>query len=466
MKRLRNRLILVFAATTLPALALTIWVAGSLLDRSLRYSSTAQLEALSRALEETARQYYQREREALRREAEASPNAGTLYRGASLASAPNEVRDFHLSTDRERVVLSGAGGSKLLYLVREPDGVRVFERDLGPVRFHDLRRQYAEAREAIDRRGEKDLRRGFLYALVLLAGVPWAIAFALLAVWAHRISRPIQALTGALGDLGRGDLSVRLPETRDDEAGEAMRAFNHMAAELQQNRERLLYLARLESWQALARKLAHEVKNSLTPIRLTMEEWLARGDQDQGGFRQQAAQIVIDEVNSLERRVRAFSELASEPPLNRRELDAAAMIEERIGFLRPAHPEVRYRFEAPEQPVVANADEDLVKAILTNLLENAAQAAGPSGTVMASLSAENGKVAIDIQDSGPGLSEQARRTLFEPTISFKKGGMGLGLSIARKSALLCGGDILLTKGDLGGAAFRVLLPAACPRNES
>jgi hypothetical protein len=141
MKRLRNRLILVFAATTLPALALTIWVAGSLLDRSLRYSSTAQLEALSRALEETARQYYQREREALRREAEASPNAGTLYRGASLASAPNEVRDFHLSTDRERVVLSGAGGSKLLYLVREPDGVRVLERDLGPVRFHDLRRQ-------------------------------------------------------------------------------------------------------------------------------------------------------------------------------------------------------------------------------------------------------------------------------------------------------------------------------------
>lgn len=466
MKRLRNRLILVFTATTLPALALTIWAAGSLLERSLRYSSTAQVEALSQALEETARQYYQREREALRREAQSSPNASTRYGETSMTSAPNEVREFHLSTDRERFLLAGEGGNVLLYLVREPGGVRVFERRLGPVRFHDLRRQYAAAQEAIARRGDRDLRRGFFLALILLAGVPWAIALLLLAVWAHRISRPIQALTGALGDLGRGDLSVRLPETRDDEVGEAMRAFNRMGAELQRNRERLLYLARLESWQALARKLAHEVKNSLTPIRLTMEEWLARGGEEQEGFRQQAAQIVIDEVHSLERRVRAFSELASEPPLTRRDLDTAALIEERINFLRPAHPEVDYRFEAPEQPVVASADEDLVKAILTNLLENAAQAAGASGTVMASVSAQNGKVAIDIQDSGPGLSEQARRTLFEPTISFKKGGMGLGLSIARKSALLCGGDILLTKGDLGGAAFRVLLPAACPRSES
>ena len=72
--------------------------------------------------------------------------------------------------------------------------------------------------------------------------------------------------------------------------------------------------------------------------------------------------------------------------------------------------------------------------------------------------AEEGRVAIEVHDSGPGLSEQARSSLFEPTISFKKKGMGLGLSIARKSALLCGGDIVLVKGELGGAGFRVLLP--------
>ena len=105
------------------------------------------------------------------------------------------------------------------------------------------------------------------------------------------------------------------------------------------------------------------------------------------------------------------------------------------------------------------ADQDLLKGILTNLLENAAEAAGEGGHILGKTAAQPGQVAIEIHDSGPGLSEQARASLFEPTITFKKHGMGLGLSIARKSALLSGGDIVLVKGELGGAGFRVLLPA-------
>src|SRR5207247_11293527 len=97
------------------------------------------------------------------------------------------------------------------------------------------------------------------------------------------------------------------------------------------------------------------------------------------------------------------------------------------------------------------------KGILTNLLENAAEAAGEGGKILGVTAAENGKVAIEVHDSGPGLSEQARDSLFQPTISFKKRGMGLGLSIARKTALLSGGDIVLVRGELGGAGFRVLL---------
>jgi signal transduction histidine kinase len=76
------------------------------------------------------------------------------------------------------------------------------------------------------------------------------------------------------------------------------------------------------------------------------------------------------------------------------------------------------------------------------------------------------KVVIEVHDSGPGLSEQARKSLFQPTISFKKRGTGLGLSIARKSALLSGGDILLVKGELGGAGFRVLLPVMPNGNQT
>jgi nitrogen fixation/metabolism regulation signal transduction histidine kinase len=251
--------------------------------------------------------------------------------------------------------------------------------------------------------------------------------------------------------LGRGGL---------DEIGAAVAAFNHMADQLQHSRERLIHVTRVASWQALARKMAHEVKNSLTPIRLTMEEIAVRQSGSGGDFYEQAAQIVVDEVQSLERRVRAFSEFSAEPPVSPKPLDINSLLEERIAFLRTAHPDIVYSTRlAPDHPQVY-ADEDLVKGVLTNLLENAAQAVTPGGVVLGVTAAGGDKISIEVHDSGPGLSSQARGSLFQPAISFKRGGMGLGLSIARKSALLAGGDILLVPGELGGAAFRVLLPVA------
>jgi nitrogen fixation/metabolism regulation signal transduction histidine kinase len=231
-----------------------------------------------------------------------------------------------------------------------------------------------------------------------------------------------------------------------------------MAGQLQERTDRLVYLTQLASWQMLARKMAHEVKNSLTPIRLTVEEMVARSSGSERSFLEQAAQIVVDEIEGLERRVRAFSQFAAEPPLAPRPLDVNAVLEDRIGFLKSGHPEVSYEARLAAGAPRAFADEDLLKGILTNLLENAAQAAGDGGQILGVTSSFEGKVVIEVHDSGPGLSEQARNSLFQPTISFKKRGMGLGLSIARKSALLSGGDILLVKGELGGAGFRVLLP--------
>jgi nitrogen fixation/metabolism regulation signal transduction histidine kinase len=233
-----------------------------------------------------------------------------------------------------------------------------------------------------------------------------------------------------------------------------------MAAKLQESTDRLIYLTQMASWQTLARKMAHEVKNSLTPIRLTVEEMVARYDEADRYFVEQAAQIVVDEIEGLERRVRAFSQFASEPPVAPGPLDINAALQERIAFLKTAHPEVAYDCRLAADVPKAMVDHDLVRGILTNLLENAAEAAGAGGRILGVTSSENGKVAIEVHDSGPGLSEQARASLFQPTISFKKRGMGLGLSIARKGALLSGGDISVVKGELGGAGFRVLLPAS------
>jgi len=275
---------------------------------------------------------------------------------------------------------------------------------------------------------------------------------------AHRISRPIQQLTGGLSELASGNLQVRLRGEGNDETGRAISAFNNMADQLDHSRDRLVYLTQIASWQMMARKMAHELKNSLTPIRLAVEEIAARQTDADRQFMDQAVHIVVDEIETLERRVRAFSEFSSEPSPRPSTLDVNSLVEERISFLKPCHAGVTYTARLAANCPRAFADADQVKGILTNLMENAAEAAGPGGQVLSMTAAVDGHVFVDIHDSGPGLSKEASHSLFEPAITFKKHGMGLGLSIARKSALLNGGDIVVVESELGGAGFRVVLP--------
>jgi nitrogen fixation/metabolism regulation signal transduction histidine kinase len=309
----------------------------------------------------------------------------------------------------------------------------------------------------------RDLQRGFTLTLLVLLGAAWIVSLAPLVYIAHRTSRPIRQLTEGLTDFAAGDWSRRLDTgggrtAPRDEVGRAVDAFNRMADQLRQSRDRLVHLTQIASWQSLARKTAHEVKNSLTPIRLTVEEMQARLRPDDRTFLDQAVQIVVSEIDALERRVRAFSDFSSEPPVHPEVLDVNALVNERIALLRPAHPATTYNVRLDGRAPRAHADADLAKGILTNLLQNAAEAAGPGGSVLAVTRFENGNVAIEIHDSGPGLSAEAAGTLFEPTITFKEHGMGLGLSIAKRHALLSGGDIVLMSGELPGAAFKVTLP--------
>ncbi len=182
--------------------------------------------------------------------------------------------------------------------------------------MNELSREIRTAREIVEKRQSRDLLRGFTYTYVLLAASVWIASLVLLVYLAHRISRPIQQLTAGLSQLAAGDLATRVEVRSDDETGRAIQAFNDMAERLQSSTERLVYLTQLASWRTLARKMAHEVKNSLTPIRLTVEEMLARyGDRDRA-FAEQAAQIVVEEVESLGAPYpRVFAMLPPSPPV-------------------------------------------------------------------------------------------------------------------------------------------------------
>ena len=369
-----------------------------------------------------------------------------------------DANDLLSSDDTERFALTGDGGNRCSICVRTPEGVTAWERPLD-IRMEDLSRQYSEARRTVERARNSAARarsrRGTCWPLRI-----WLVALALVWLVATRFSRPIVKLTEALKSLAGGDFRIRVPNERTDEIGLATEAFNRTAAQLEQSRDRLVNLTQLASWQVLARKTAHEVKNSLTPIRLTVEEMVARGAQIPTALSSSRPPALWWMRSS--RWSGASGRSPSSHP-NRRFAPSNwivhAIVEERIAFLKSAHPEVRYAVEAAANTPSALADQDLVKGILVNLLENAAEAPGEGGQILARVCPIEDRIAIEVHDSGPGLSELARKSLFQPTISFKKRGMGLGLSIARKSALLSGGDILLIAGELGGAGFRVLLPA-------
>jgi nitrogen fixation/metabolism regulation signal transduction histidine kinase len=462
-RSLSNRLIVIYLLATILPLAATIWITTSLIERSLGYATTGELDRLARTLEDTVRRFYQRERETLRSDALSDRLVPTRHGPRDMAAWPGPVRAFWDSSEPERFAVSGADGDHLDFMRRVEGGVHVYTRDLGGIRMQALTGELQRTRELIGSMQARDLRRGFTLTLLLLVAVVWLVSLAPLVFIAQRISRPIQQLTAGLTGFAAGDWDRRLDRGRDDEVGRAIDAFNHMADELGRNRDRLVYLTQMSSWQSLARKTAHELKNSLTPIRLTVEEMLARQPADNRAFMEQAAQIVVSEIEALERWVRAFSEFASEPAVHPEVIDLNAFILERIALLRPAHADTSYRFRLDDSGPKAYAGADQFKSILTNLLENAADAAGPGGSVLTVTRRAADHVVVEVHDSGPGLSVEASATLFEPTITFKKQGMGLGLSIARKQALLSGGDITLVDGELGGAGFRVTLPAAVAR---
>ena len=379
MNRLRNRLILVFVVATIVPLGLTLWFtrqpAGSSASAWRRWLSWTQFQNRSN---EPGASYTTNRANCCG----ATPRRGASnrknYRRPKRRRSGTAARPTSVSSRATRAIGSIISCATIRKSWR-------YSRPMA-IPMGDVQREIGQARQALDKSAVRDLRRGFSGPLLLVTSALWLAALGGLVYLAARISRPVQQLTEGLGQVAAGDLGVRVEAGGSDEIGAAVDAFNHMAGQLEQARERLIHVTRLASWQALARKMAHEVKNSLTPIRLTMEEIIRAGRRRRRpdrAFLEQAAQIVADEVNTLEKRVRAFSEFASEPPVMPCELDVNALVEERVALLRSAHPDIAYSLRLASDCPPAVADPDLVKGMLTNLLENAAQAAQPGGEVLA-----------------------------------------------------------------------------------
>ena len=324
-------------------------------------------------------------------------------------------------------------------------------------------------REAIDKEKELGhvyehviphfLRQFVVLVLMLLAAAPLVGWF-----FARRVTRRVARLHEAAGRVGAGDLSVRVAPTGQDELAQLGRAFDGMVAELAHARSRLEYLQKVSAWQEVARRLAHEIKNPLTPVQLAVQELASKYRGDDASYRQlldTATEILREEIGSLRRLVDDFSAFARLPEVEPTPIDLNLLVAE---FLR-LQPEWQafVTIEPAVAPVPALCDRTLFRRVLANLVENAVQAAlgvGRPPAVLIRVQARGDRAAVTVADNGPGVAEADRQRIFDPYVTQRPGGTGLGLAIVRKIVIDHGGDVSVGTSAAGGALFTVVLPSA------
>jgi two-component system nitrogen regulation sensor histidine kinase NtrY len=303
------------------------------------------------------------------------------------------------------------------------------------------------------------LRQYVLVVLSLLALVPllgW--------VFARGVTRKVARLSQAASKVGTGDLSVRVRLSGKDELSELGRAFDGMVDELAQARSRLEYLQKVSAWQEVARRLAHEIKNPLTPIQLAVQELASKytgGDARYQRLLDTATEILREEITSLRRLVDDFSAFAKLPKVDPSPVDLGDLLRD---FVR-LQPEWQGMVEvhAPAPPVRALCDKLLFRRVLTNLVENAlqaAQGAGRAPKMELRVATRAGRAVLWVDDNGPGVAPDQRDRIFDPYVTYRPGGTGLGLSIVRKIVIDHGGDIRVGDSPAGGARFEIELPAS------
>ena len=221
---------------------------------------------------------------------------------------------------------------------------------------------------------------------------------------------------------------------------------------------------RLAAWREVARRIAHEVKNPLTPIQLSAQRLRRRfserlsGEGDAAIF-QECTEVIIRQVEEMKKLVDEFSQFARLPEIKPRPGDFALFVEESLALFRQAHKKVTFEFQVENRPPIFSFDPEQMRRVLTNILDNAVTAMNEEGSVFLTLSADElTGLRLTISDTGPGLESGVRDTLFDPHVTTKSGGQGLGLAIVRTIISDHGGFIRAKSLPGEGARFIIELP--------
>ncbi|MBP8811578.1 MAG: HAMP domain-containing protein [Kofleriaceae bacterium] len=309
------------------------------------------------------------------------------------------------------------------------------------------------------------LSAGYVLAFLAIVGGSALAAILVGVVAARRVTGRIGALVEVARVVARGSPDARARLGGTDEVSELGAAFDAMLDDLSRQRTEIDYLQRIGAWQDVARRLAHEIKNPLTPIQLAVQQCVSSYAGDDPRFKRlltDTGEIVEEEIAALRRLVDTFRTLGQLPRVEAAPVPLYEIVDELR--LDPALAQ-RLTLVAPTAAVQVRADKLLLKRVLTNLVENgihAGQEAGRPGAVTVTWTAKGEHAEVTVDDEGKGVAAEARARIFEPYVTTKATGTGLGLAIAKKIALEHGGtlDVAAAAAPTGGARFVLTVPLA------
>jgi two-component system, NtrC family, nitrogen regulation sensor histidine kinase NtrY len=317
------------------------------------------------------------------------------------------------------------------------------------------------------RRSYVELKRRIRDAALLVGGGGVVLAI-LLSSWASaRVTRPVEQLARAAQEVASGHWNASVQVEGHDEVAQLAESFNRMTSELLAQKERLVQTERVAAWRELARRLAHELKNPLFPLQLTVENLIRAREQSPEIFEEifrESSQTLLAEISNLKGIIGRFSEFSKmpQPQLQRVQVNEIAEAVARLfqaQFQAQGRGAIHCQMQLDGHLGPIGADPELLHRALSNLVLNAMDAMPNGGTLTLRTRHDDGKVAIEVCDTGSGLTREECERIFTPYYTSKQHGTGLGLAIVQSVVSDHGGRISLHSEPGKGTTFVIELPS-------
>ncbi len=304
---------------------------------------------------------------------------------------------------------------------------------------------------------------GFLAYLANIYLVVFLMINVVAVVISSTITQPLKMIQARIANTALGRKNERIDYEAQDEIGAIVASYNKMIAQLEANEEKIAQTQREMAWRQMARQVAHEIKNPLTPMRLSIQHltraWDSGSDKLQDLF-PKVMKTLVSQIDTMVRIANSFSEFAKMPEASKSKVPVNDVLHEVVDLFAQAD-DLIWLIDIPDERFFTFTDRDQLSRCFNNLLKNAIQAIeakGETGVIEVTMRSSPNRTRIDIMDNGVGMNAEVQSRAFEPSFSTKNSGMGLGLSMVKKIIESSGGQISFVSQEGKGTTFTIELP--------